>query len=171
MEYVLIVLGMILFAIQAYLSSEAKYRKICSSILNNEEYMGVIKQWLLDFADREQVPIKECDVLETHPTAWGVYSWGEYQNGDKFKYISLLRSQPKEERIITIMHELGHHYYITRFNDKTEESADKFIEEVLKLQPLWVQYGMEPWRRILCKNTERRFNRKEVALSYKNRRM
>ena len=41
------------------------------------------------------------------------------------------------------MHEYGHHYFVSKYSDKTEESADKYIRIFAQEMPLEEQFNLE----------------------------
>lgn len=96
-----------------------------------------IKQENIKTSFLNEVKNKEENVL-------GTYAY--HNNGDgtydtKNAEIKVLNTQDRFEQLCTLIHEVGHHYYIKNFNDTSEVSANKHVIDTFKKElPTWEYY-------------------------------
>ena len=152
-------------------TNESFYKILCSKRIRTEA-LNIIEEWLYAYIYNESLFLKKVDEIEEHPDCAGLYTLKVIDGNFYPVSIQLKKGLSYEQEVMTLMHEVGHHWCTQKYKDESEVGADRFISEVLYHMPLWIKCTMEPWTSTLFDRDMaiNSFNKKEVITSFNNRR-
>ena len=107
----------------------------------------IIKKWLEAIKERiadAGLPIHYHEDLGTAAGKY-VYTHDKDKNFICGNQIQILEKHKTELRtqLFLLLHEYGHHYFLSKFNDDTEASADRYVRIFAQEMPIEEQYSLE----------------------------